>query len=214
MADGEFRRYTTTGLLDAASLNQTVSSLPCLVYIGGDQFLGLTGDSLYQYDRVDDSWTLVTTLAQSFPDAALAFDYGTLHATTSSSDQLFKIDLTSYAITALGDRGSSSGGGLATFCKSSAIVCAAEMIMSCEIGVRIGGAMNAAPYVVTADAADINQALSSDYTVVVTYDDDYGLDASTFDIGDIQLTGECPARAGQRYATHIHVCYAKDRPQR
>jgi hypothetical protein len=37
--------------------------------------------------------------------------------------------------------------------------------------------------------ADINQALSTDFTVVMTYDDDHKLDTDTFDNDDIILSG-------------------------
>jgi hypothetical protein len=46
------------------------------------------------------------------------------------------------------------------------------------------------PFVVNVVAPNVDEALSK-YTVVVAYDDDYGLDTGTFDMSDIVLTGKC-----------------------
>jgi hypothetical protein len=54
----------------------------------------------------------------------------------------------------------------------------------------LGPSPNTAPFVANVAAADIIEASSSDFTIDVTYDDDYGLDTSTFDVADITLTGE------------------------
>jgi hypothetical protein len=116
MASGELRRYTTAGVLDG-TLASAPANVQGLTHVGGDQFLGIADDKLYQYDAVLDSWQELTTLSQSFPDAGLAFDFGALFAITSADNQLYKIDLTTYTIAVLGSRASSSGGGLSTSCK-------------------------------------------------------------------------------------------------
>jgi hypothetical protein len=120
MASGVFARYTTAGApVTTIVLTTPGVNLQGLTYIGGDQFIGIAGSSLHQYDLVANAWTeLTTTLTQSFPNAGLAFDNGALYAITSDSDQLFTIGLTSpHTIAQVGPRGSSNGGGLSTTCK-------------------------------------------------------------------------------------------------
>jgi hypothetical protein len=53
----------------------------------------------------------------------------------------------------------------------------------------LGDRVNRAPLVASIVAPAVDQA-SSTYTVVVTYDDDFGLDTTTFGNADIVLTGE------------------------
>jgi hypothetical protein len=121
-----FQRFTTAGELDATTLAQPGASVQGLTHIGGDQFIGIVGNTLYQYDLVDNSWSVLTNqLSQSFPNAGLAFDYGVLYAITSASNQLYTIDLSSpsYTIAEVGSRGSSNGGGLSTPCKQAVVSC-------------------------------------------------------------------------------------------
>jgi hypothetical protein len=120
MTSGSFARYSIDGILDATPLPQPGVNIQGLTYIGGEQFLGIDGDKLYQYDAVADEWKPPVTLSQSFPDVGLAFDYGVLYAITSASDDLFTIDLkNSYDVKSLGSHGGSNGGGLSTTCKSN-----------------------------------------------------------------------------------------------
>jgi hypothetical protein len=120
MSSGVFARYSIDGTLDATSLPTPVGfDIQGLTYIGGDQFLGIDDDKLYQYDAVADEWKPPVTLSQSFLNAGLAFDYGVLYAITSAFDDLFTIDLkNSYDVHSLGSHGGSNGGGLSTTCMS------------------------------------------------------------------------------------------------
>jgi hypothetical protein len=114
---GGFQRYSITGMV-LKTLQSPIINVQGLTYIGGDQFVGIRGNALYQYDNVDDNWLLLSnTLSQSFENAGLAYDEGVLFAITSNSDQLFTIDLIDFNVTALGSRGSLNGGGLSTLCK-------------------------------------------------------------------------------------------------
>jgi hypothetical protein len=132
-----FQRFTTAGVLDAATtLAQPGASVQGLTYVGGDQFIGIAGNTLYQYDRVADSWTELTSqLSHSFSNAGLAFDFGVLYAISSNSDQLYTIDLSSpsYTIAEVGSRGSSNGGGLSTPCKHARFVLLSCRVASIEI---------------------------------------------------------------------------------
>jgi hypothetical protein len=113
-----FARYSTAGVPDAAVLPQPGAAVRALTYIGSDLFLGVAGNSLYQYDRAINGWTVLTSaLSQSFANAGLALHEGVLYAVTSGSNQLFSIDLPDYTITGLGSRSSSNGGGLSSSCK-------------------------------------------------------------------------------------------------
>jgi hypothetical protein len=117
MSSGVFARYSIDGTLDATSLPTPVGfDIQGLTYIGGDQFLGVAGNKLYQYDAVADEWKPPVMLTHTFPNAGLAFDFGVLYVVTSVSDLLFTIDLTTYEIAERGSRGSSNGGGLSTTC--------------------------------------------------------------------------------------------------
>jgi hypothetical protein len=119
MASGVFARYTTAGApVTTMALTPPGVNLQGLTYIGGDQFVGIVGNTLHQYDLVANAWTaLPTSLTQSFPNAGLATHNGVLYAITSDSDQLFTIDLTSpHTIAQVGPRASSNGGGLSTTC--------------------------------------------------------------------------------------------------
>jgi hypothetical protein len=119
MKSGVFERYSIDGTPDATPLPQPGVNIQGLTYIGGDQFLGIDDDKLYQYDAVADEWKPPVTLSQSFPDAGLAFDFGVLYAITSAFDDLFTIDLkNSYDVHSLGSHGGSNGGGLSTTCMS------------------------------------------------------------------------------------------------
>jgi hypothetical protein len=110
-------RFSVDGVIDTSRvLTDPDVDIDALTHIGGDQFLGIFDDQLYQYDLVANVWTLVTTLAQSFPDAGLAFDFGMLYATRSGSNQLFKIDLSDFTIVALGSTGSTANGAISTSC--------------------------------------------------------------------------------------------------
>jgi hypothetical protein len=117
MVGGVFARYFTDGSPDPIVLEQPDADIQGLTHVGGDQFLGIAGNELHQYDVVADRWMQLTSLSRAFPDAGLAFDFGVLYAITSDSDQLFTIDLTTYEIAEWGARGLSSGGGLSTSCK-------------------------------------------------------------------------------------------------
>jgi hypothetical protein len=190
MDGGVFQRYTTAGALDLTTLSQPPTPIPQdLVYIGGDQLIGVVDDSLYRYDAVGRQWTGPHTLSQSLPDVALAFDFGVLYAVSSGSDQLFTIDLATYDVAALGSHGGSSSGGLSTTCMSETFVqCHSSSLINCCVGTPY----NFGPVVDKVDAADIVEASSTDFTVDVTYDDDHRLDITTFDVNDIVLTGELP----------------------
>jgi hypothetical protein len=185
---GVFRRYTTAGSLDSTSLSQPPTPIPeDLVYIGGDQLIGIVDSFLYQYDAVAKSWsTLTNMLSSSFSDADLAFDFGVLFAVNSGSDQLFKIDLTTYNVVSLGSHGGSTGGGLSTTCKSKQkCFCIPAIIQCC-----LGSPYNFAPAIVDKVLpANIKRVSSANFKVVVTYDDDHRLDTNTFDNEDIVLTG-------------------------
>jgi DNA-binding beta-propeller fold protein YncE len=134
MVNGGFQRHTTAGALDPTTLAQPRAPKPQgLVYIGGDQFVALADDQLYQYDAVVDVWTDLATLSQSFPDAHLAFDFGVLYAITSSSDRMFKIDLATFAVTDLFSRGTSNRGGLSTTCMPQKIVAAVISFGRCAV---------------------------------------------------------------------------------
>jgi hypothetical protein len=119
MTSGSFERYSIDGILDATPLSQPGVNIQGLTYIGGDQFLGIDDDQLYQYDAVADEWLDPIQLSQSLPNAGLAFDFGVLYAITSAFDDLFTIDLkNSYDVHSLGSHGGSNGGGLSTTCMS------------------------------------------------------------------------------------------------